>query len=234
MEGKYKEGVEMGMGLGREEGYTVAKGGFDRAIQAMKDREAQKKANTTEIGTQTDPKTTMASNSSQTDPDNNSPSPTAASLLPTLLTVVTTVTNTASPASNHLATPRKRRHSLPNCPSITTAPDHYRQHPFSLKKQPETLVFDHNHTESPKPLVFDENTTELQHLSTDRLHFDSTTCYDEETTHMDPQFPPIHEPSHFPVATSPSPVLVGYVSSAKSSSTFENPTTTATWSQQYP
>jgi flagellar biosynthesis/type III secretory pathway protein FliH len=66
MEEKYEEGVERGMGLGREEGYTVAKGGFDHAIQAMKDREAQKKANTTESGTQTDPKTTTTSVFTQT------------------------------------------------------------------------------------------------------------------------------------------------------------------------
>ena len=46
----------MGMGLGREEGYTVAKGGFDCATQAMKDSKAQKKANTTEISTQQIPK----------------------------------------------------------------------------------------------------------------------------------------------------------------------------------
>jgi flagellar biosynthesis/type III secretory pathway protein FliH len=57
MEEKFEEGVEKGMDLGREEGYTVAKKGFDEIIKVIKAREAPKKAYTT-VYTQATPKTT--------------------------------------------------------------------------------------------------------------------------------------------------------------------------------
>ena len=60
MEEKYEEGVERGMNLGREEGFTVARDGFRRAL-------ASKKANSIDTGTQTDTTVTTTSTSSQTD-----------------------------------------------------------------------------------------------------------------------------------------------------------------------
>lgn len=57
MEDKFEEGIEKGMSLGREEGYTVAKEGFDGIINAMRAREASKTTVTTESGIQTDPST---------------------------------------------------------------------------------------------------------------------------------------------------------------------------------
>ena len=42
MEDKYEEGVEKGMNLGREEGYTIAKEGFDEIIKVKRAREAAK------------------------------------------------------------------------------------------------------------------------------------------------------------------------------------------------
>ena len=67
MEEKFEEGVARGMGLGREEGYAVAKQGFDRIVKALKDREQSKKVSTSDFGTQTDsPHTTTTSISVQT------------------------------------------------------------------------------------------------------------------------------------------------------------------------
>ena len=55
------------MDLGREEGYTVAKQGFNRIVKALKDREQLKKVSTSNFGTQTDsPHTTTTSISVQT------------------------------------------------------------------------------------------------------------------------------------------------------------------------
>ena len=44
MEEKFEEGVARGMDLGHEEGYTVAKQGFDGIVKALKDREQSKKS----------------------------------------------------------------------------------------------------------------------------------------------------------------------------------------------
>jgi hypothetical protein len=57
LEGKYEEGVERGMDLGREEGYNVAKEGFDGIVKELKAGEAPKKPSTTDFGTQIDPPT---------------------------------------------------------------------------------------------------------------------------------------------------------------------------------
>ena len=54
MEEKFEEGVARGMDLGREEGYTVAKQGFDGIVKALKDREQSEKVSTSDFGTQTD------------------------------------------------------------------------------------------------------------------------------------------------------------------------------------
>ena len=54
MEEKFEEGVARGMDLGREEGYTVAKQGFDGIVKALKDREQLEKVSTSDFGTQTD------------------------------------------------------------------------------------------------------------------------------------------------------------------------------------
>ena len=52
MEEKFEEGIQRGMDLGREEGYTVAKEAFDEIIKVVKAREAPK-VNTTSASTQT-------------------------------------------------------------------------------------------------------------------------------------------------------------------------------------
>ena len=44
MEEKFEEGVARGMDLGREEGYTVAKQGFDGIVKALKDGNSRKKS----------------------------------------------------------------------------------------------------------------------------------------------------------------------------------------------
>jgi hypothetical protein len=79
MEEKFEEGVERGMDLGRKEGYMVAKEGFDSLLGKIKVREAQKKADTTDSCTQTDPPPTMATVSTQT---SSLPTPIIANSLP--------------------------------------------------------------------------------------------------------------------------------------------------------
>jgi hypothetical protein len=91
MEEKFEQGVKRGMDIGCEEGYTVAKGGFDGLLEKIKAREAQKKANTTESGTQMNPKTTTTSIHIQT----NTLAPDASTPLH-----ITTSTQTESPAAN--------------------------------------------------------------------------------------------------------------------------------------
>jgi hypothetical protein len=54
LEEKFEEGVARGMDLGREEGYTVAKKGFDGIVKALRAREAQK-SSTADTSAQTDP-----------------------------------------------------------------------------------------------------------------------------------------------------------------------------------
>jgi hypothetical protein len=68
LEDRFEEGVERGMDLGREQGYTVAKEGFDGIIKELKAREASKTC-TINTGTQTDtPTATTTSISIQTSP----------------------------------------------------------------------------------------------------------------------------------------------------------------------
>jgi flagellar biosynthesis/type III secretory pathway protein FliH len=50
MEDKFEEGVERGMDLGCEEGYNVAKEGFDGIVKELKAREARKQASTSNFG----------------------------------------------------------------------------------------------------------------------------------------------------------------------------------------
>ena len=66
MEDKFEEGVKKGMDLGREEGYTVAKEGFDSIVKRLKAREASKNTSSINSGTQTDPAATTTSGSAQT------------------------------------------------------------------------------------------------------------------------------------------------------------------------
>jgi hypothetical protein len=68
MEDKFEDGIEKEMSLGHEEGYTVAKEGFDWIINAMRAREASKTTITTESGIQTDPTTTTTTVYTQTIP----------------------------------------------------------------------------------------------------------------------------------------------------------------------
>jgi hypothetical protein len=68
MEDKYEEGIEKGMDLGREQGYMVAKEGFDGIVEGLKAR-ATLTASTSDAGTQTDPPAiTTTSVSVQTNP----------------------------------------------------------------------------------------------------------------------------------------------------------------------
>ena len=53
MEDKYEEGTKKGMDLGREEGYTVAKEGFDYIVESMKAKEASKARTLVENGVDT-------------------------------------------------------------------------------------------------------------------------------------------------------------------------------------
>jgi hypothetical protein len=67
LEERFEEGIERGMDLGREEGYTVAKEGFDGIVKGLRAREAQK-SSTAGTSAQTDPPaTTTTSISVQTD-----------------------------------------------------------------------------------------------------------------------------------------------------------------------
>ena len=50
----FEEGVKKGMDLGQEEGYTVAKEGFDSIVKRLKAREALKNTSRINSGTQTD------------------------------------------------------------------------------------------------------------------------------------------------------------------------------------
>jgi hypothetical protein len=64
----FDEGVARGMDLGREEGYTVAKKGFDGIVEGLRAREAPK-SSTADTSTQTDlPTTATVSASVQTNP----------------------------------------------------------------------------------------------------------------------------------------------------------------------
>jgi hypothetical protein len=57
LEEKFEHGVKRGMDLGREEGYNIAKGAFDKMVTKMKARDTTK-VDTSDAGTQTDPPTT--------------------------------------------------------------------------------------------------------------------------------------------------------------------------------
>jgi hypothetical protein len=79
MEEKFDEGVARGMDLGREEGYTLAKQGFDRIISAVKARDTPR-VSTDNASTQTDlPATTTMSKSisTQTNPAASATTPQA-------------------------------------------------------------------------------------------------------------------------------------------------------------
>ena len=67
LEEKFEEGVRRGMDLGREEGYTVAKQGFDGIVKKLKDREDSKKVSTSNSSTQTEPTSTTANVFTQTE-----------------------------------------------------------------------------------------------------------------------------------------------------------------------
>jgi hypothetical protein len=96
--------------------------------------------------------------------------------------------------------------------------------PGFTQKQPKLAVFSQNHAKTPKPPVLDENATDFQDINTNGVPFSSATYYDEEITGIEPYFFPIHDTSHLPVAKSPLPALVDYISSAQASSTLENTT----------
>jgi hypothetical protein len=53
LEERFEEGIDRGMNLGREEGYTVAKGGFDHLLAQIKAREDSKRPSTIDFSTQT-------------------------------------------------------------------------------------------------------------------------------------------------------------------------------------
>jgi hypothetical protein len=106
--------------------------------------------------------------------------------------------------------------------------------PKFTQKQPKPPVFNHNHAGTPKPVDLDENTVDFRASTTNGTPFIPATCCDEETARMESPFPPAHDPSQFPAATSPAPALAGYVSSAQTSSAFKNPMTDADLEQKTP
>ena len=59
MEDKFEEGVERGMNLGREQGYTVAKEGFDSIIKALKAKDTPR-ISTSDSGMQMNPPVTIS------------------------------------------------------------------------------------------------------------------------------------------------------------------------------
>ena len=66
MEDKFEKGVERGMDLGCEEGYIVAKEGFDSLLEKIKAREAQETTSSADSCTQTDPSPTTTTVSTGT------------------------------------------------------------------------------------------------------------------------------------------------------------------------
>jgi hypothetical protein len=161
LQDKFEDGVERGMDLGREEGYTVAKEGFDRLLEQIKAREDSKIRSTSNSGTQTSSTTfeiiktrTNLSVSTQTDslatPITSSPLPTPATLpqsspaqpQSTLTTSLTAVTTTAS---TQLPTPRNRQRTLPD-------------HTTSSHTGPHSLVTHSATLQSPALLAKGENT----------------------------------------------------------------------------
>ena len=62
---KLEKGVARRMDLGREEGYALAKQGFDGIIKRLKDREDSKKISTSNSGMQTNPTTVPAVSQAQ-------------------------------------------------------------------------------------------------------------------------------------------------------------------------
>ena len=65
MKEKFEKGVARGMDLGREEGYNIAKGAFDKMVTEMKARDIPK-VDTSDAGTQMDPTTSTNTVSTQT------------------------------------------------------------------------------------------------------------------------------------------------------------------------
>ena len=60
-----RDGLARGMDLDREEGYTLAKQGFDGIIKGLKDREDSKKISTSNSGMQMNPTTVPAVSQAQ-------------------------------------------------------------------------------------------------------------------------------------------------------------------------
>ena len=101
MEDKFEQGVERGMDLGREQGYTIAKEAFDNIIKTTKAKEASKKAGTSDSGTQTDTPATTAT-STQTNIIYTSLTSQSTSSTQTTPCLATTGTQTNTGTSQHI------------------------------------------------------------------------------------------------------------------------------------
>jgi hypothetical protein len=159
-----------------------------------------------------------------------------------------------TPAQTHRTSPDNKKRSPPTkAPNASLSPPHFTPNdpispqpppntsttPITMsttlettietsgftQKRPKTLIFDQNHTDTPKPLVLDKYTMDFRAITTNGVPFSPATYCDEEIARVEPQSPPIHDPPHLSVATSPLPALVGYVSSAQINGAFKNPTT---------
>jgi hypothetical protein len=167
------------------------------------------------VSTQTDPPaTTTTSVSTQT------------TSLPTPIIADSSSSPTLTATSSKITTNQKTAVLAPTTSVAVQAnpPDTSTTSHSTTNTQTELPATNMNAT-SPKPPVLNENTTKIQILTTNGAPFSPATHCDEETARMEPPFPPIHDPPHFPVISSPLPALADYISSAQNSSTFENPTT---------
>ena len=170
MEEKFEEGIEKGKDLGREEGYTVAKQGFDKIISAVKARDSDTlKADTTNSCTQTDPTATgmYSTISMQTDitstssTSHSTPSGTQTNHLATT-TPVSTQTDPPATATTSV--------SIQTSPTTFTATSHSQ----TLSKNAKNLENLLNHSEiSPKLAVFSPQTPSVTTL--DPLELSTTT-----------------------------------------------------------
>jgi hypothetical protein len=167
-----------------------------------------------------DPKPTSPLNSNKTRPflPNTSPSP--PHIFPNEPISPQPPPNTSTTPLNTSTTPTTLKTTL--------------ERPGFTQNQPKTPVFNQNHAKSPKSLNLHENATDFRGITTNGTPPRPATSYDEKTAQVESPFPPFHVPPHLSVATSPLPALVGYVSSAQNSSSFENSTAYVVLEQMTP
>ena len=187
MEEKYEEGVERGMNLGREEGFTVARDGFRRAL-------ASKKANTNDAGTQTGTTTTSATSFDETEPIDKPAPAYSASGMQTSSTVISRSTTsrfiqtdsadthknftTKTTTVSEQTTPQTPSTSPSSSPVIATSPPSLSTKPSSQLPMLTTPVANSIHT---APICFEIPRKRLQSLPNHpealRLSFQATVTH---------------------------------------------------------